>query len=113
MYSLIYEGRSVPRDMTTTILRLLGPRMATVPPPPRVEEWRADRDALYTGVMPAQEEQRPYAEVWKDWIGRVGGCFTSAFDRPDGGASQIGSLEYDTAAKQFFPLCRQLPEQWR
>jgi hypothetical protein len=113
MYSLIYEGRNVPRDMTMTILALLEPRVAPVPTPSHVEAWRVSRDTLYTGVMPGQEETRPYAEIWKDWIERVGGCFASAFDCADGGAGVIGAVEYDKAAKHFFPLCKQLPDRWR
>ena len=113
MYSLIYDGRNVPPDMTTSIFKVLEPRWATAPAPANVEEWRASRDALYTGVMPGGEDARPYPEIWKDWIERVGGCFASAFDAPENGAGQIGTLEYDKAAKQLFPLCKQLPDRWR
>jgi len=112
MYSLIYEGRSVPGEMTTSLLALLEPRVMHVPSPPLVQEWRGNRDALYTGVMPGREE-RPFAEVWKDWTERVGRCFAGTFDRADEGTEEIGALEYDRVAKQFFQLCKELPEQWR
>jgi hypothetical protein len=112
MYSLTYEGRNVPGDMTRTLLTVLEPRVVQVPSPPLVEEWRVSRDVLYTGVMPGQEE-RPFAEIWKDWTERVGHCFAGTFDGSDAGVGEIGALEYDKAAKQFFPLCRQLPEEWR
>jgi hypothetical protein len=113
MYSLMYEGRNVPREMTQAILTVLEPRAGLVPAPANVEEWREARDVLYTRVMPAGPEDRPFAEIWSEWIARVGGCFVRAFDGPDGGAGSIGALEYDKAAKQFFPLCKQLPDQWR
>ena len=112
IYSLLYEGRNVPGDLTTTLLTMLEPRAVLVPSPPLVEEWRVSRDVLYTGVMPGEEE-RPFAEIWKDWTERVGHCFAGTFDTPDTGAGELGALEYDKAAKQFFPLCKQLPEEWR
>ncbi len=113
MYSLIYEGRNVPREMTKAILTVLEPRAGLVPAPPKVEEWRENRDALYTGVMPGGPEERPFAEIWGEWTRRVGACFVRAFDGPDGGTGPIGAQEYDKAAKEFFPLCKQLPEEWR
>lgn len=112
IYSLIYEGRDVPHEMTTTLLTILEPRVVHAPSPPLGEGWRGNRDALYTGVMPGREE-RSFAEVWTEWTQRVGQCFAGTFERADEAVRETGALEYDKAAKQFFPLCRQLPEQWR
>jgi len=108
MYSMIFEGRPVPPETSRAIHALLEPRVASVPLPPAAEQWRSSRDALYTAIMPQGPEDRPFPEIWQDWLGRVAEKFASVFQRHDSEAGALGAGEYDKAAKQLFPLCSSL-----
>jgi hypothetical protein len=108
MYSMIFEGRQTPPETSRAIHAQLESRVAPVPLPPMAEQWRSNRDALYTAIMPGGPEDRPFAAIWQDWLGRVAEKFASVFERHDAAAGRIGADEYDKAAKQLFPLCRQL-----
>ena len=111
MYSLIFEGRHVPRETTLAILTLL--EAARGCPCPRhavVEEWRVESRRAVHRDHAGRPEDRPFRRR----SGRTGSggwpsSFAGMFERHDDAAGRIGADEYDKAAKQFFPLCKQLP----